>query len=77
MPGILNVSRETFPKSEVTSKGMISLNIECDNREMNYIPDIEYIQREDIRLYIELMLPDDITDKTPLIMYVKGSAFFW
>ena len=77
MPDILNVSIESFPKSEVKSEGMINLNVECDNRDMNYIPDIEYIQRGDIRLYIELLLPDDVTDKTPLIMYVKGSAFFW
>ena len=73
----INISREQFPKSDVTSDGMITLSINCDNRAMEYIPDIEYINRDGISLYIQLVLPCDRTKNTPLVMYVPGSAFHW
>ena len=73
----INVPREQFPKSNIKSDGMITLNVNCDNRTMEYVPDIEYINRADIRLYIQLLLPSDRTDSTPLIVYVPGSAFHW
>ncbi len=73
----INISREQFPKSNVKSEGMITLNINCDNSSMEYIPDIEYINRNGISLYIQLILPYDRTEKTPLVIYVPGSAFRW
>ena len=73
----INVPREQFPKSDVKSEGMITLNIKCDNRTMEYISDIEYITRGDISLYIQLLLPSDRTENTPIIIYVPGSAFHW
>ncbi len=73
----INISREQFPKSNMQSDGMITLNIDCDNRSMEYIPDIEYIEREGIKLYIQLLLPWDRTESTPLLVYVPGSAFHW
>ena len=48
----ISVPREQFPKSDVKSDGMITLNINCDNRSMEYIPDIEYINRDGISLYL-------------------------
>ena len=66
-----------FPKRDKKSEGMITLDINCDNRSVEYIPDIEYINRDGIPLYIQLLLPGDITESTPLIIYVKGSAFHW
>ena len=73
----INIPREQFPKSDVKSEGMITLNISCDNRSMEYIPDIEYINRDDISLYIQLLLPCDRTKNTPVVIYVPGSAFYW
>ena len=73
----INISREQFPKSNVKSDGMITLNICCDNSSMEYIPDIEYINRDGISLYIQLVLPYDRTENTPLVIYVPGSAFRW
>ncbi len=73
----INIPREQFPKSDIKSEGMITLNISCDNRSMDYIPDIEYINRDGISLYIQLILPCDRTDKSPLVVYVPGSAFHW
>lgn len=73
----INISREQFPKSNVKSDGMIILNISCDNSSMEYIPDIEYINRDGISLYIQLILPYDRTENTPLVIYVPGSAFRW
>lgn len=73
----INIPREQFPKSDVKSEGMITLNICCDNRDIKYYPDIEYINRDGIPLYIELILPDDRTENTPLVIYVQGSAFRW
>ena len=73
----VDISREQFPKSDVESDGMITLNVSCDNRCMEYISDIEYINRDGISLYIQLVLPSDRTNSTPLIIYVPGSAFYW
>lgn len=73
----INVKREEFPKSDVKSEGMITLDINCDNRSMEYIPDIEYIDRDGIALFIQLLLPSDRTKNTPLVVYVPGSAFRW
>ena len=73
----INIPREQFPKSNVKSDGMITLNISCDNRTMEYIPDIEYVNRDGISLYIQLLLPCDRTNSTPLVIYVPGSAFHW
>lgn len=73
----INISREQFPKSGVKSDGMITLNVNCDNRTMEYVPDIEYINRDGISLFIQLILPHDRTKDTPLVIYVPGSAFHW
>ena len=73
----INIPREQFPKSNVKSDGMITLNICCDNRDIKYYPDIEYINRDGISLYIQLILPSDRTENTPLVIYVQGSAFRW
>ena len=73
----VNIPREEFPKSDAKSEGMITLNIRCDNRDINYYPDIEYINRDGISLYIQLILPSDRTENTPLVVFVPGSAFFW
>ncbi len=73
----IDVPRDQFPKSVMKSEGMITLNINCDNRAMEYIPDIEYIHRGEIPLYIQLLLPCDRTNSTPLVVYVPGSAFRW
>ena len=73
----INIPREQFPKSNIKSDGMITLNITCDNKPMEYIPDVEYINRDGISLHIQLILPWDRTTHTPLLIYVPGSAFHW
>lgn len=73
----ITVPREQFPKSTVTSDGMITLNISSDNQAMEYIPDMEYIDRDGVSLSIQLVLPCDRTNDTPLVIYVPGSAFRW
>ncbi len=73
----LKISRKEFPKSEFRSDGMIMLNACCDNNSMQYIRDVEYINRNGTPLFIQLLLPDDINDETPLIVFVNGSAFHW
>lgn len=71
------IPRNEFPKSLAKSEGMITLQVKSDNHDMNYIRDIKYIDRPEAALYIQLLLPDDINDKTALLIYVPGSAFHW
>jgi len=73
----INVPREQFPKSDVKSEGMITLNVSCDNRDVKCFTDIEYINRDGISLSIQLILPSDRNENTPLVIYVPGSAFRW
>ena len=72
-----NIKREDFPKSESKSEGMIPLVPLADNDELYYIRDIEYADRDGIKLYIQLILPTGKSEKTPLVCYVQGSAFYW
>lgn len=71
------IPREEFPKSPVTAEGMIILNIKCDNDELAGIRDIEYLDRDGIKLTIQLILPTKREKKIPLICYITGSAFHW
>lgn len=71
------IPRDEFPKSEIMSEGMIALSIRCDNYDMKYVRDIRYIDRPEAPLYIQLLLPDNINEKTALIVCVPGSAFHW
>lgn len=72
-----NIPRNEFPRSLSESKGMIPIHPNQNNNEMNYIRDIEYIDRSGTPLYIQLILPDIIQKKPPLIVFVTGSAFHW
>lgn len=73
----INVPRDEFPKSGLRSEGMKILRIRPDNDQMDYIRDIEYIRRGNIPLHIQLILPDNIDRRTPVVVYVTGSAFRW
>ena len=73
----INIPREQFPKSDVKSEGMITLNVSCDNRDVKCFTDIEYINRDGISLSVQLVLPSDRNENTPLVIYVPGSAFRW
>lgn len=72
-----NIPRDEFPRSPSHAEGMISLNVRTDNYEMDHIRDIKYIERGGEPLYVQLILPDEITPRTPLAVYVTGSAFHW
>lgn len=71
------IPREEFPRSPSRAEGMISLDVRTDNFEMNLIRDIKYIERGGVSLYVQLILPDAISPRTPLVVYVTGSAFHW
>ena len=71
---ILNVSRSEFPKSTAVVEGMIVLKPECDNYELNYKENIVY-SRGEKELHLQIIKPINPPTKTPLIIYVPGSAF--
>lgn len=71
----INISRESFPKSTVEADGMISLNPQCDNFELNYEPDVVYLTRNGKKLYLQIIKPINPPKKTPLIVFIPGSAF--
>ena len=71
------IPREEFPKSPITTEGMVTLNIHCDNDELTGIRDIEYIDRDGLKLTIQLILPTKREKKIPVICYITGSAFHW
>ena len=73
----IQIPRDEFPKSPSKAEGMITLNIKCDNDELTGIRDIEYIDRDEIKLTIQLILPTKREKKIPLICYITGSAFHW
>lgn len=72
----VRIRREDFPKSESKSDGMITIVPKCDNDELCYIRDIEYADRDGIKLCIQLILPSCRSERPPLICYVQGSAFY-
>lgn len=69
------IPRNEFPQSPSVSDGMIPISVVCDNNEMDHIRDIKYIDRSEASLYIQLILPDNVSGNTALIVYVTGSAF--
>ena len=71
---ILNVSRNEFPKSTAVAEGMIILKPECDNYELKYEENIIYA-KGDKELHLQIIKPINPPTKTPLIIYIPGSAF--
>ncbi|MGN0373997.1 MAG: alpha/beta hydrolase fold domain-containing protein [Butyrivibrio sp.] len=71
----INVSRENFPKSTAVAEGMQIINPVCDNYELSYDYDVEYINRKGKRLFLQIIKPINPGTKTPLIVFIPGSAF--
>ncbi|MCH5161458.1 MAG: alpha/beta hydrolase [Clostridiales bacterium] len=71
----LKVSRQNFPKSEATAEGMIVIRPACDNYELKYHPGVQYADRNGHELCLEIIEPVDVGRKTPLVVYIPGSAF--
>lgn len=71
----LRVSRNEFPRSEATVEGMQALNPVCDNYELTYDYDVEYADRSGKRLFLQIIKPIHPERKTPLVVYIPGSAF--
>lgn len=71
----LNISRENFPKSEAFAEGMKIINPVCDNFELSYEYDVEYIERNGKKLFLQIIKPISPKEKTPLVVYIPGSAF--
>ena len=72
---VLNVSRETFPKSTATAEGMQVINPPCDNYEIAYHYDVKYHERDGRSMYLQILQPMNVKEKTALIIYIPGSAF--
>ena len=71
----LRVSREEFPKSNVFVKGMQVITPVCDNYELSYEWDVEYADRDGKKLFLQIIKPISPQQKTPLILFIPGSAF--
>lgn len=71
----LKVARNNFPKSTATAQGMQVINPVCDNYELAYYSDVEYVNRQEKRLFLQIIKPINTNGKTPLIVYIPGSAF--
>lgn len=71
----LKVSRNDFPKSEAKVENMQVIRPVCDNYELTYDYDVEYVDRNGKKLYLQIIKPINSEDRTPLIIYIPGSAF--
>lgn len=71
----INVSRDKFPRSNATADGMQVIDPVCDNYELSYDFDVEYIERNSQKLFLQIIKPINPDRKTPLIVFVPGSAF--
>ncbi len=71
---ILNVSRNEFPASSASCKGMLELSPESDNHCFNFYEDVHYLTRGDRKLYLQIIRPL-CSGRIPLIVYIPGSAF--
>lgn len=71
----LKISRNEFPKSKVSVKGMKIINPFCDNYELSYDYDVKYIDRNGKPLFLQIIKPINPEKPTPLIIYIPGSAF--
>lgn len=71
----LNVSREEFPKSEAFVEGMQVIAPACDNFELSYEWDVEYVERDGKKLFLQIIKPICQDKKTPLVIFIPGSAF--
>ena len=71
----INVSRDKFPKSNATADGIQVIDPVCDNYELSYDFDVEYIDRNGQKLFLQIIKPINPDKKTPLIVFVPGSAF--
>lgn len=72
---ILNVNREDFPESLAFVEGMKIINPQCDNYEVVYRYNIRYTNNGKNDLFLQIVQPINMPDKTPLIIFIPGSAF--
>lgn len=71
----INDSEKNIVKSKITTDEMCVINPPCDNYELYYDYDIEYIDRNGHKLYLQIITPIGVKEKTPLIIFIPGSAF--
>ncbi len=71
----LKISREKFPHSSRAVEGMQVINPKCDNYELAHEHDVEYVERDGRKLYLQIIKPINVGEKTPLIVFIPGSAF--
>lgn len=71
----LNVSRENFPMSEAKADGMIPLFCEADNYEFFYDEDVVYVERDGLKLHLQIIGPINDEEGRTLVVYIPGSAF--
>ena len=51
------------------------INPVCDNYELAYYSDVEYVNKKKKRLFLQIIKPINTNGKTPLIVFIRGSAF--
>ena len=71
----LKVPRNDFPKSEASADGMQVIRPKCDNYELVYDRNVCYADRNGRKLHLEVIRPVNTKGKTPLVVYIPGSAF--
>lgn len=71
----IQVTREQFPKSEASARGMISMEPKLDHYEISYKEDVVYLTRDTRELHLQILEPIDAGEELPCIVYVPGSAF--
>lgn len=69
------MTRENFPKSLAFVEGMKVIDPECDNFEVIYHYDVKYTNNGKNDLYLQIIQPENPPDKTPVIIFIPGSAF--
>lgn len=71
----LNIGRNEFPKSTASAEGMRVISPLCDNYEIACHYDVEYINRNGKKLFLQIITPINPGRTAPLIVYIPGSAF--
>ena len=71
----INVSREDFPMSTASVKGMIPMEAKIDNYEIFYKDNVVYVERGARKLHLQIIGPIGVSEPVPCIIYIPGSAF--
>lgn len=69
---------EEFKENEIMLEGMKTLDMNDEELESLYIPDVEYVNYDGIGRVLQILVPNkrvNKDEKYPLLVYVQGSAW--